>query len=110
MQLIENRLKVVRERWEDPGVYPSNAGGGPLPARMGISGIEGWLKVRLEKSDLEEILRNVLEGIDWGCGLLNEQMTGEGIRVTEYRMLSDVSDALVCRLWPTRWEVDGADD
>lgn len=30
--VVSNTLHFSVERWDDPGVYPSGAGGGPLPS------------------------------------------------------------------------------
>lgn len=32
MKIVTNTLEAERERWDDPGDYPSNAGAGPLPS------------------------------------------------------------------------------
>ena len=54
MKELRNTLEVEIDRWDDPGDYPSGAGGGPLPGYNFISGVDGQVVVELEPDDLAE--------------------------------------------------------
>jgi len=53
VKTTHDTLKPEIERWDDPGDYPSGAGGGPLPSRLFVSWVDGELVVELEDADLE---------------------------------------------------------
>ena len=48
MKVIENTLEIEIERWDDPGDYPSGAGGGPLPSHNFVAGYGGVVVVELD--------------------------------------------------------------
>ena len=50
MKVIKNTLQAYMETWQDPGVYPSNAGAGPLPDHHYMVG-EGELILEAETQD-----------------------------------------------------------
>jgi hypothetical protein len=64
MKVIENTLKVELELWEDPGVYPSNAGGAALKSFEYIDG-SGHMIVEFEgeegMADLEDCIDELVE-------------------------------------------------
>ena len=51
MKTIKNTLKIELGRFDDPGVYPSGAGGYPLPSQDFVESIGGTLIVELESED-----------------------------------------------------------
>jgi hypothetical protein len=53
MKVLSNTLEELNERWDDPGVYPSNAGQFPLPSRNYLVGIEGELVLELTPEELD---------------------------------------------------------
>lgn len=68
--IVQNTLKadwgVV---WDDPGEYPSGAGGGPLPSEYGVEEITGCVRVRLPYDmdcarDWKGIVEEILDDVD----------------------------------------------
>ena len=55
MKVIENTLNLAIERWNDPGDYPSGAGGGPLASYDFVAGVEGDITVELGIEDWNAI-------------------------------------------------------
>lgn len=51
MKTIKNTLKIEIGRFDDPGDYPSGAGGYPLPSQDIVESIGGTLVVELESED-----------------------------------------------------------
>lgn len=66
MKVIENTLKFEVETWDDPGVYPSNAGGRALPSYQYIDG-SGSLVVEFEgeegMDDLEDCVHDLVGSV-----------------------------------------------
>ena len=54
MKEIQNDLSVLIGHWDDPGDYPSNAGGGPLPSYDYLEGMEGEAKFELTDEELTQ--------------------------------------------------------
>ncbi len=61
MKVISDTLKPIIETWDDPGDYPSNAGGGPLPSHKVLAGCEGAIVVELEPSDIDQLINEQIE-------------------------------------------------
>jgi hypothetical protein len=51
VKTIKNTLKIELGRFDDPGDYPSGAGGGPLASRDFVESIGGTLIIELESED-----------------------------------------------------------
>lgn len=60
MKTLSNTLKKTTSTWSDPGVYPSNAGGGPLSSYKYVDSIEGSIIVELDAED-EDLIQT-----EWG--------------------------------------------
>lgn len=56
MRIIKNTLQIQTEQWTDPGVYPSNAGGGPLPPQLVVADVKGELHVLVTKDEVLDSL------------------------------------------------------
>ena len=56
MKTLSNTLSLEIESWDDPGDYPSGAGGGPLPSYDYIAGVSGEIVVELNSTDFEEMV------------------------------------------------------
>lgn len=54
MKVLRNTLNTIVEVYEDPGDYPSGAGGYPLPDRPYVEGFTGSLLVEVLREELEE--------------------------------------------------------
>lgn len=52
--IVKNTLELEVDTWDDPGDYPSGAGGGPLPSRKFVAGIDGELVIRFTNTQLAE--------------------------------------------------------
>lgn len=52
MKIISDTLQPVFETWDDPGDYPSNAGGGPLPSYQYLDGVDGEIRLELNQDEL----------------------------------------------------------
>jgi hypothetical protein len=55
MKTIGSTLKTHLERWDDPGDYPSGAGGGPLASRWFVEGVYGNIVVELTSEERADI-------------------------------------------------------
>jgi len=55
MKTVENTLKLELDTWDDPGDYPSGAGGGPLPSYTFVAGVDGKMVVELDDDDVVEL-------------------------------------------------------
>jgi hypothetical protein len=66
MRVIENTMVVEIDTWEDPGVYPSNAGGYAMRSYNFVDG-HGHIVVELEEndslSDFEDQVGDFVESI-----------------------------------------------
>lgn len=47
MKVIKNTLTKIMDRWDDPGEYPSGAGGGPLPSHDYVAEVAGEVEVEM---------------------------------------------------------------
>jgi len=65
MKIIKDTLEPIIETWDDPGDYPSGAGGGPLPSYKYIDGCEGELVIELAPAEILQMIDDQ-EGLD-GC-------------------------------------------
>lgn len=75
MKIIENTLKPIIERWDDPGDYPSNAGSGPLPSHDYVAEVTGHVVIEIDSGqDLMTL-----------GYLLNERDVPEGVLVVEWK-------------------------
>ncbi len=52
MKILDNNLDTCIETWEDPGDYPSGAGGGPLPSYPFVADISGTVTVSVSDAEL----------------------------------------------------------
>lgn len=52
MRVLANTLSAETTTWDDPGVYPSGAGAGPLPSYRYIEHIHGYVAVELTPDEL----------------------------------------------------------
>ena len=95
MKVIKNTLEPVIERWDDPGDYPSGAGGYRLPSEDYVSEIAGHLIVQLTKEEMRKAIKLYLkdaeniEDIDYGL---------DGIYVTEWTIGAITSDKILLRV------------
>ena len=55
MKTISSTLKPHLERWDDPGDYPSGAGGGPLASYWFVEGVDGHIVVELTPEERADI-------------------------------------------------------
>lgn len=55
MEILEDTLELETDIWEDPGDYPNNVAGYPLPSHEYISDIVGELWVKLTKEEMKEM-------------------------------------------------------
>jgi hypothetical protein len=58
MKTISNTLDPIIGRWDDPGDYPSGAGGGPLASEDYVEYIDGELVLTLESVDFAAMETN----------------------------------------------------
>src|SRR6516162_10687083 len=56
MKTLSNTLSLEIEHWDDPGDYPSGAGGGPLPSYDYVAGVSGEVVIELSSADFEEMI------------------------------------------------------
>lgn len=64
MKVISDTLEPIIETWDDPGDYPSGAGGGPLPSHKYIATCDGELVLEL---DIDDMLYAVKQEVWDGC-------------------------------------------
>lgn len=64
MKILSDTLEPLIETWDDPGDYPSGAGGGPLPSEKYIATCEGEMVIEL---DIEDMLYAVQQEVWDGC-------------------------------------------
>ena len=76
MEVISNTLETLIGVYEDPGDYPSGAGGGPMPSHRYVEDISGSLKLRIEREDLVKWAGNN------GAWLRIEEYINQGIHAT----------------------------
>ena len=50
--MIQNMLRFEKEKWVDPGEYPSGAGGYPLPSHEFVSDVSGCIKIECSEEQL----------------------------------------------------------
>ncbi len=55
MNITTDTIEPLVETWDDPGDYPSNAGGGPLPSYDYLAGLEGELIIELTATERQEM-------------------------------------------------------
>jgi|GEM_PF-1740229 len=53
MKVLENTLAVEVDRWDDPGDYPNSIASSPLPSYDYVTGLEGYVKVKLDVDELD---------------------------------------------------------
>ncbi len=58
MEIVSNTLEPEFETWDDPGVYPSGAGSGPLASYKYCAGCSGEIVIEVTP---EEILSAIKE-------------------------------------------------
>mgnify|MGYP001561108335 CR=1 FL=1 len=58
MRVLKSTLRPETEEWDDPGDYPSGAGGGPLPSETYVDEIVGEFSVLIHPNDRD--IRDVL--------------------------------------------------
>lgn len=56
MRVIKSTLEPIIETWDDPGDYPSGAGGGPLPSHKYIAACDGEVVIELDADDVRQAL------------------------------------------------------
>ncbi len=61
MQEISNTLQVIMDIWQDPGDYPSGAGGCALRDQKYVADVCGSVTVALEDEDLIALIRDHYE-------------------------------------------------
>lgn len=100
MQLLKQDLTTQIERWDDPGDYPSNAGGGPLPSYDFVSDVEGTIELEISGSEVG----NFIAGGDTSLleEIINEdpvlkQIDLRGVNVKSLRVTS-VKIEVVCEV------------
>jgi hypothetical protein len=88
VKTISSTLKTHLERWDDPGDYPSGAGGGPLASRWFVEGVYGNIVVELtseERADIGDGLAIALgssyrtaaqDYLDDHCGEVKHEIPG----------------------------------
>src|SRR5271157_5760932 len=55
MKILENNLRPVLARWDDPGDYPNNAASSPLPSYWFLIQIDGYVLAKIEETDTIEL-------------------------------------------------------
>jgi hypothetical protein len=114
MKILQNNLELVVCVWEDPGSYPNNAAGYPLPSYMQLEDIKGHLLIQIEKED-----KDCEEWDQWGPELnLHYLMQDINIRVQGVLITSwqfcptvhhDIKEAHELDMWkivPYKWDSD----
>jgi len=76
MRITANTLKVHWARWDDPGDYPSGAGGAPLPSHHYVEDVTGEVQVVIEPRDYDHGTEAMIEAL---IDLLNKHAVPEGI-------------------------------
>lgn len=104
MQIIKNTLKLVIERFDDPGLYPSGAGGYPLPSHDYVEQIDGEVVIELEPDDIELLVDDLdpdIPGLHVTKWYINKIQGGRfTLTVQEF------DAALPERPEPLEWEYD----
>jgi hypothetical protein len=78
MTIIENTLETEIETWDDPGDYPSGAGGGTLASYDYVAAINGRLVLQLDADEnIDDVIEDGLDDID----------LGNDIRITEWNIV-----------------------
>ena len=80
MRVLSNTLEPQWARWDDPGDYPSGAGGGPMASYDYVECVEGFAEVEVEESDSE--YGSLSEALD-------EHIEVQGVTVTKWRIEGD---------------------
>jgi len=57
MEITLDTIEPLVEEWSDPGDYPSNAGGGPLPSYSYLAGLDGELIIELNWAEYKSMLQ-----------------------------------------------------
>lgn len=96
---VTSSLKIEMGQWDDPGDYPSNAGGGPLPSYLYPESLEGTVTIEYgdrSKDDSDEI---------WWCQNLGDLLATfgdialdqlpNGVTVKNWRIVKNTSKKVV---------------
>lgn len=85
MELITDTLSIEKERWEDPGDYPSAAGSGPLPSYYYAAAIDGYIEVHIN---------------DHEVNLTDAELTAEFIKYIQLGIIEiDLDDKIIIKSW-----------
>lgn len=85
MELITDTLSIEKERWEDPGDYPSAAGSGPLPSYYYAAAIDGYIEVHIN---------------DHEVNLTDIELITEFARYIKQGMIEiDLDDKIIIKSW-----------
>ena len=104
MKIITNSLHEELESWSDPGDYPSNAGGGPLPSRLFVADVQGFVSVYVTKDELLCAL-NASTDLQSELDLMVEldYCTVDSWSATDIRSADDEDAGFVVEFVPFHW-------
>lgn len=88
MQILQNHFQIEMDQWEDPGDYPSGAGGCRLPSYDYVGEVSGRLVVEFENdmpsgdelSKIADEFADIPTGIKvnkWNCEVKGNTVTFE---------------------------------
>ncbi len=110
MNIISNTLEPVIETWDDPGDYPSGAGGAPLRSYDYVADVSGEIVLELDSEDftfgMEAIDPELPYGIkvkSWNVAFRGEQ-TPDGIAMRVVLTVLDFDGGEVDQLVPNYME------
>lgn len=87
MNQISNALSITLGRWEDPGSYPSGAGGGPLSGYDIIDEIAGSVLFQLTEEELAQIItgdQDLAGLVEIAAVLFSDDGRLAGTRITKW--------------------------
>ena len=88
MKIIKNTLEPHIEIDSDPGVYPSGAGGSPLPSTRFVESVDGQIEIEFDNDDLPDgQLFRVTEWLsEFGSDI--EHDLPHGVKVTKWHLVN----------------------
>ena len=102
MEIIENTLMCEYETWDDPGDYPSGAGGGPFPSYDFVGSITGYLTIQFSEQDITNARLTFESPTHTDEAIIRLMISEEvGIDLTD----TPIECELDCRLRVTSWTV-----
>lgn len=112
MQVIKDTLEPIIEQWDDPGDYPSGAGGGPLASYKYIAGCDGELTVEMTLADLLEAAENsdILDASDCDPKITVKQWVATKVEIVDGKVLLTVQVEECDGDVPSERDYDDRDD